>query len=370
MRKNILFAIKTYGEANTVSLQLEQSLRFYENFNMGTFQVVHTTEEIVKELGNVNNNIDVLLCFEELDSGPIGKGTVSSITKRFPMVQMILIMDNAKEASMKVNNLYEIEYYFGVFVRDSSAKVLSQIINNGRTKMEAYDYYKLDEYTKKANPVMQPAMTPQLPGMGITTEPYGTQQAQATYATSQVPTSNEFKEPYHGFERLSENPEGQESYKQKVPNYHYNTPEPAYQESASTFSKSEETYEKAEASFRESDTTSNYMPKSPTQYMNTPETQESSREHMMQENTYREERKREEQEQLSMMGREPATEERFASRNMSEIFQAPATQYATAAKYSEGMVVNAMTNDILIIAVSNRDFPVNKVGQKVLLTIL
>ncbi len=100
-----------------------------------------------EEIEDLMDNCSVLVCPEELSGVSIGNGTFKKWKEKDSTdVRIVTILDRSRKGGGKCAGLYENGIYDAIFRGDFNAKNLFTLINNPRSKSEAFVYYGLDEY--------------------------------------------------------------------------------------------------------------------------------------------------------------------------------------------------------------------------------
>lgn len=90
-------------------------------------------------------NFDVLILYEKLESMPVDINILDTITDHYPNLQVIFAMEDSHKEDEFCNRLYALGVYDGIFVSDFEITSIAELLNAKRTKKEAKDYYGIDE---------------------------------------------------------------------------------------------------------------------------------------------------------------------------------------------------------------------------------
>lgn len=89
---------------------------------------------------------DVLICAEKLKDDNIGIGALRQWVRIGQVKKVILVLSDLKYGRGKVKGMYDSEFYDALFEKDFTGRNLVNLILNGRSEKQAYDYYGLKEY--------------------------------------------------------------------------------------------------------------------------------------------------------------------------------------------------------------------------------
>lgn len=114
-----------------------------------TVHAVNSTTDRMKFDDSVRSGeYNVGFVLEVMNGNPIGQGGIKAWRRENSEMQIILVMDKSRKSTGKAKGLYDIGYYDGLFLDDISTDILVNLIENGRSKEEAYIYYGLDHYVE------------------------------------------------------------------------------------------------------------------------------------------------------------------------------------------------------------------------------
>lgn len=103
-------------------------------------------KERLDELVTRKDECDLLICGENFDGARIGTGTMRKWKKEHEGLNVILVLNDKKRGSTKVMELYELNYFNGLFASDFKAKYIKNLVLSKRSKEDAFTYYGLEDY--------------------------------------------------------------------------------------------------------------------------------------------------------------------------------------------------------------------------------
>lgn len=137
---NILFALN-----NNSTTDIEDSiLEEYKKNGYGTFKYKKEfyTLGILKTLGE--EKFDILVLKDKLDYEEFEMDFFELIKKTYS-IRIIIILEERKRESEYIKLLYDNGYYDCIFKDDFDFSMLNSLINTGRNKKEAEEYYGVND---------------------------------------------------------------------------------------------------------------------------------------------------------------------------------------------------------------------------------
>ena len=116
-----------------------------QEFPIGRVDFVYSREEIEDTL--LSFPYDIFLCTDRLNGEGIGIGTIRSLKERFFNLSVFLLIEPIRKGDGKLANLYLEGYYNALYANEAAgnAEGFLNVLKNGRTKEEAYEYYGLSD---------------------------------------------------------------------------------------------------------------------------------------------------------------------------------------------------------------------------------
>lgn len=93
-----------------------------------------------------SGKVDVVICSEEIYGQRIGRGTVRQWMAAKEWIKIILVLGNEKKGTGKVQSLFDVGYFDGLFEEDFKPGAIERLLRVSRTEPDAYDYYGLEDY--------------------------------------------------------------------------------------------------------------------------------------------------------------------------------------------------------------------------------
>lgn len=144
---NIIMGISVDNEAcRKIKQFFTEGIQNYLSEEFTVHAVNSTTDRIEFDDSVRGGMYNVGFVLEVMNDNPIGQGAIKAWRRDNSDMQIILVMDKSRKSTGKAKGLYDIGYYEGLFLDDISTEILVNLIENGRTKEEAYAYYGLDDY--------------------------------------------------------------------------------------------------------------------------------------------------------------------------------------------------------------------------------
>lgn len=129
--------------AGTMKAEIEQS-----GVQVGLFDTFSTKGDVTKAVSS--NKYDVVICQEELNGEKLGGGCVNEWKNINPKIQIIFIIDAQKKGGIKLQNLFNKNYYYdAIYGTELTGANLARLIKMPRTRQEAFVYYGLDQLSKQ-----------------------------------------------------------------------------------------------------------------------------------------------------------------------------------------------------------------------------
>ncbi len=119
----------------------------FDGFKCGKNDVTFFTRAYQVE--NLNaSDYDVFVGTEEVDGYRLGIGRLNKWRKENPDLKIILIVDDDRKMSAKLNSLFNLGYYNILYRSDYVWGKIKELIVSGRTKEDAYIYYGLENFVQ------------------------------------------------------------------------------------------------------------------------------------------------------------------------------------------------------------------------------
>lgn len=124
------------------------------------FDIVRDKQNLLSAVRS--GEYDLLISYEDLKDDSVGAGTVREWKKENPNIRCILIVDAKKKGGKKVAALYKDDFYDVIFSSDFSGVNLKKLLENPRSREEAFVYYgipaveqeQVDSSTKAEGPAV------------------------------------------------------------------------------------------------------------------------------------------------------------------------------------------------------------------------
>jgi len=146
-QNNVVICLKDNEAGRKASTQIEEVASQYMDLDGMTISCVFSKKEFDDCLYTGLYSVGFIL--EKIEETPMSFGAIKNWKKLNPEARIILVMSDDRLGGSKPSGLYEKGYYDGLFMKDFCTSAMFTLMIRGRTKEEAYSYYKVDEYEEK-----------------------------------------------------------------------------------------------------------------------------------------------------------------------------------------------------------------------------